>query len=423
MRTIRFVSILILTALSTLLYAGGPFEITGNYTTDTGEKTVQVGGSNFPDLLEDNIKANGAFSVLDGKASTSTLNYAGADNAMRFDINAAGTVAVLEIPILNFKRTFTGANRDELYDEIEKFLKNEGSDVYRRFLEAMNRKSLVAVTDGNPSSTTATMANAVFEDAGFGGQEAVAQAVGIENLNLSLLASMGRINSDNFNGSIYSLPLGFGYQFTDRVSTKVRMPLTYREIEGAQIYEGSFIVNVPIKVFMPIDSESSQAVRDSTEESPLSWTLTPSIGIGGAGSADYAAGSMIYMGGLTSMLGYDFNSFKLTMGNNVNILKSRSINVSGYEVGGEVDQQILKNGLKLSIPFNGKWVAEVYGIHTAFLQSAAVDNYVTVGAQAGMRWYGDAVTGGAGLLLLGVGGDFGNDYKSFKVRLGSGFRF
>ena len=111
------------------------------------------------------------------------------------------------------------------------------------------------------------------------------------------------------------------------------------------------------------------------------------------------------------------------MGNSLNIVKSHSINVSGYEVGGDVDQQILKNGLKLSIPFNGKWVAEVYGIHTAFLQSAAVDRYVTVGVQAGMHWYGDPVSGGAGLLLLGIGGDFGNDYKDVKVRLGTGFRF
>ena len=35
MRTIRFVSILILTALSTLLYAKDVFEVTGS-TTDTG---------------------------------------------------------------------------------------------------------------------------------------------------------------------------------------------------------------------------------------------------------------------------------------------------------------------------------------------------------------------------------------------------
>ena len=117
MRTIRFVSILILTALSTLLYAGGPFEVTGTYWKDGVEQQVQVRYSNFPNSLEDAIKASGELSVLNGFESTSTLNYAGADNAMSFVINAAGTVAVLEIPILNFKRTFAGANRDELYDE------------------------------------------------------------------------------------------------------------------------------------------------------------------------------------------------------------------------------------------------------------------------------------------------------------------
>jgi len=309
---------------------------------------------------------------------------------------------------------------EELYDNIDEFLKKEGSDVYRRFLEAMNRRSLVAVTDGNPNSSTATMANSIFDDSGFGGYESLAGAGDtMKSMNLSMMAEIAQISANNFDGRSYSLPIGFGFGITDRVSAKIRMPLNYREIEGASIYDGSLIVNLPIKLLMP-----DAVTGDNGGGSRWSWTLTPNTGIGIAGSADYAAGSLLYTFGLTSVLGYNFGTFSLTMGNGINIFKSNSINVDDYDVGGDIDQKILKNGLKLTVPFDSKWVMEAYGIYTQFLEDAALDNYYTVGAQVGMRLPDKySIGNSSNLVFLRVGGDIGDDYNNFKVAIGTGFKF
>ena len=422
MNKISFVwaACLVIVALpSAPLYARDVFVVNGFTIDNLTPVNITVGDSDFINLIQKAIEGTDQFAVLDGRGSTSVLDYGGANNAMRFDINAAGTQAILNIPVIKFQRTFTAANRDGLYNQIKNFLQNEGRDVYKRFLEAMNRQSTVAVSDGNPNSTTALVARTSFEAAGFGGEDTITKALDVENINFSLLASIGQFSSRDFDGHSYTLPLGYSFKVTDRVETKLRMPLSYWEVGGAGIYNGSFMVNVPVKVLLP----SAGPAKDEAERdwlSPLTWTVTPTLGLAGGGSQDYRAGSVMYVTGLANMLNYDFGRFGLTLGNQLTAMKGLSL--GDYDVGDKVDQRILKNGLKVTVPFKHRWVAEVYGIHTAFLKDAAVDNYFTLGAQGGMRLFGDA-SGEAGIALLGIYGDVGNHYRSFSVRLGTGFRF
>ena len=413
--------LVILALLSSPLQARDAFVVDGS-TTDTLQPVqVKAGDSDLINLVQQAIEATGPFQPLENRASTSVLDYGGASNAMRFDINTAGTQAILNIPVIKFQRTFTAANRDGLYNQIKNFLQNEGRDVYKRFLEAMNRQSTVAVSDGNPNSTTALVAKTAFEDAGFGGEDTITKALDIENINFSLLASVGQFSSRDFDGHSYTLPLGYSFKVTDRVQTKLRMPLSYWEVGGAGIYNGSFMVNVPVKVLLPSAGPAKdEAGRDWL--SPLTWTVTPTLGLAGGGSQDYRAGSVMYVTGLGSMLNYDFGRFGLTLGNQLSAMKGLSNHVGDYDIGDKVDQRILKNGLKVTVPFDHRWVGEVYGIHTAFLKDAAVDNYFTLGAQGGMRLFGDA-SGEGGVALLGIYGDVGDHYRSFSMRLGTGFRF
>lgn len=285
----------------------------------------------------------------------------------------------------------------------------------------MNRQSAVAVSDGNPNSTTATVAKTAFEEAGFGGEETVTKALEMENINLSLMASVGQFSTRDLDGRAYSLPLGYSFEVTDRVGTRLKMPVTYWEVNGAGIYSGSFIANVPVKVLLPSE-ESAEDKAEGNSLSPLAWTVTPTLGLAGGGSRDYRAGSVMYVMGMASMLSYDFGRFGLTLGNQLTAMKGLSNHVGDYDIGDKVDQRILKNGLKVTVPFDNRWVGEVYGIHTAFLQEAAVNSYLTLGVQGGMRLFGKAL-GKQGILLLGIYGDVGDNYHSFNVRMGSGFRF
>jgi hypothetical protein len=379
---------------------------------------LTVGDSSFPDLISSAIKAQDQFAVFGNRASTSVLNYAGVQNAMRVTVNATGTQADFAVPIIGYQRVFTGPNRDAIEDQIEAFLKNDGADVYRRFLEAINRSSLVAVSDGNPNSTTARTADTIFRDAGFGGTDSVLESLHAgdigQRLTLGLMGTLGSYRAGGFEGDSYSIPLSFGYEFNPRVSAKFSVPLVYQEVEGSKIYQGGFITNVPVKVIGDGASGGSA--------SPWRWEVTPTVGLAAGGSADYAAGSMMMVGALTSMLSYDFGSFKLTMGNHVSVLEGIAMDVGGYDVGGDVSQQIVKNGLKVSVPFLEKWVAELYAICTNFLQDASVQDYYTVGAQVGYRLFGGSAEN-SGVVIVGIVGDLGNGYDSFEFKLGTGFTF
>lgn len=389
---------------------------------------MTVGSSSFPDLLNDAINAEAEFAVLDNRDSIYLLDYAGVENAMRFTINAAGTQADFEIPIIEFRRVFIAADREELDQQIEDFLKDEGADVYQRFLEAINRSSLVAISDGNPSSTTAIMSQTIFEEVGFGGDESITEAlqaaeIGQRN-SVGLMAILGRFKARDFDGRYYSLPLSFGHKFTDRIRAKFNIPLVYQEVEDAQIFNAGLMISIPFTVIGVAQSRSSSKNLEPGDRlSRLRWDLAPTAGLAAGGSPDYAAGSVMYVGALTSMLSYDFEGFKLTMGNHLSFLEGQTTDVDGYEVGGDVSQQILKNGLKLSVPFQSRWTGEIYGIHTKFLEDAAVEDFVTVGAQVGIRLFSSGSSGNTGVIILGVVGDFGDDYDSWRLRLGSGFRF
>ncbi|MFO1432031.1 MAG: hypothetical protein U1F76_18130 [Candidatus Competibacteraceae bacterium] len=407
----------IATLLSLPLYAGDVFVITS--VTADKQTTVTAGGSDFLNVVQQALEATGPFAPLENKASTSVLEYGGAKNAMQFEINRNGTEATLTIPSTGFQETFKAANRNLLYNQINNFFQNQGRSEYKKFLEQMNRQSTVAVSDGNPNSTTALVAKTSFQDAGFGGEDSITKALDMDAINLSLMAGAGQFSSRGIDGRMYSLPLGYSVELTDRVGAKFRMPVSYVKVEDATIYNGSILLNVPVKVFLP-GNESAKEEAGGSWLAPLSWSLTPTLGMAGGGSQDYRAGSVMYIMGLASMLNYDFGPFGLTLGNQLTALKGLSI--GNYDVGARVDQQILKNGLKVTVPFYDRWVAEVYGIHTAFLQEAAVGNYFTLGVQGGMRLFGDARSE-SGLVLLGLYSEVGSNYRSFSLRLGSGFRF
>jgi len=133
MSKVRFALTLSLAAFSTNLYAKDLFENIGITTDEKDQIQIQAGDSSFPDLIEKVIEAKDQFQQLENRDSINYINYGGVKEAMSFKINAVGSAATLEIPVLDFKREFTGTSRDNLYDNIEDFLKKEGSDVYRRF--------------------------------------------------------------------------------------------------------------------------------------------------------------------------------------------------------------------------------------------------------------------------------------------------
>jgi hypothetical protein len=59
-----------------------------------------------------------------------------------------------------------GVNRNDLYSRIKDFLRRDGANDWARFLAAMNQRAAAALSDGNPSSTTALLAGMMFNNFG-----------------------------------------------------------------------------------------------------------------------------------------------------------------------------------------------------------------------------------------------------------------
>jgi len=155
------------------------------------------------------------------------------------------------------------------------------------------------------------------------------------------------------------------------------------------------------------------------------WQVTPSGGALVAGSADYLAGGLLYAGTLTSLLGYDFGPFAVAMGNQIGFCDTINLKAGDYEFDSGVEQRILKNGLQVSVPFGGRWVAQVRGTYTRFLEDAAVPDYFTVGGDVAYRFLGkaDAEEAKRGYAFVGVYADLADNYTSPHVRLGTAWKF
>ena len=404
-----FICALLCIAGATRAVAGDLFNINA-VTTDGGPAMNQTAGSSSVlNLIQSAVDAQGDFSSFNGRGYNASLQYAGVANAINFSVNNAGTSATLQIPSTGFSKTFTGTSRDDLNNQITSFLKTDGQSEYAKFLKAMNEQSTVAVSDGNPNSSTAMMASEAFSDYAFGEGETRAEKASRADAvrtSFGVVADIGSFTSGGISGTSYSLPLSMNFNLTDRVGIGVAVPLNYTEIEGAKIFSAGLTLALPVKIILPGDNQ------------PWSWQLTPSGGAIASASEDMLAGGAIGQGGISSMLTYDFGKFSLTMGNFFGCFEGIPITVSGDTFNPDVSQQITKNGLKISVPVKQHWVVEAYGIHTKVLQSAAVNQYFTVGAEIGWR-----SSSQKSYWSIGFYSDIADNYTSTRAKIGTSWKF
>jgi hypothetical protein len=68
----------------------------------------------------------------------------------------------------------------------------------------------------------------------------------------------------------------------------------------------------------------------------------------------------------------------LTYGNFLSFFEGETLVSNDPKFPKGTSQQIMKNGLRVTIPFAKDWLLEAYGIYTNFFQSAAVSSYYTL---------------------------------------------
>jgi hypothetical protein len=182
----------------------------------------------------------------------------------------------------------------------------------------------------------------------------------------------------------------------------------YIQVAGTGLFQAGVTLNLPTKVIVP------------SADQAWSWDITPTAAIASSGSKEIIGG-----GALTNVIAYRWHGITATYGNYISFFKGEVLDSNDAKFSTPVDQQIMKNGLRLDVPFAKSWLVEVYGISTQFFQSAAVGLYWTIGAEIGHHFSVQVENQNIDLGYLSVGlyTEFGNRYSSGHFQFGSAWKF
>ncbi len=384
------------------------FEIFVMATDGSGTPDLLVGGSSFVDLVNSLINSQGAFASFDGVAFEASVNFAGVPNAITITGDPAAQQATLTFSILGDDAqtfVFTG---DDLFQQIQQFLQDNLAQQITAFIDQINTLSLVAVTDGTPLSSTALSASYVFDRFGLHADLTAAEkraqegeeAGGGETGFRGRVDTYGQfIGTDVGDGVSVAVAPSFEYVFDERISLALLLPITYLEIEGAQVF------NLQANIAMPIN------LLLSDESHPLGVRVTPFGTFAASASVDLLAGGLIAGGGVLGTVTLELGDFTISASSQLSFHDSITLRYDQYEFDPGVSQQILKNGLKVT-----HYVGDdlyLYGTitETMFLSEAAVDEYLSPGAGIGYR------TGNGLNLNVGYSGDIADGYHAHQVRV------
>jgi hypothetical protein len=409
-------------ALFSSVRASSPFDVNAVSFAPAFNHTQDY--SSFPDLVSDVIKNQGNFSLLASSNSFfARVTFLGVPNALTVNFTDTGSgptpVSVnLSSPGAGnvLSQSFSGPTRADVEQQIKDFFLKNGSAEVGKFLAAIAKKSAVAVTDGNPNSSTAQMSSGAFfadgftpsMDLPFEGTAAASDSSGPGSrfTGYGIGFNSGQFNANGIKGNNTDLSIPFGFRFTDRVSLAGNIPLNYLTIGDAKIY------GVGLNLALPVRLE----IMDKTN--PLNWRLTPLVGISARGSQELAGGGVIWMAGLTNTLDYRVNH-KLILGlvNQITFHRSLEVRYGSTSFDPNVDQEILKNGVRLVTPLSTRFTLDAFVIETNFLKTAAVKSFTTFGSSVSFRLTQKFN------VTLGGNYDTGSNYNSWAVGLSSAWKF
>ena len=369
-----------------------------------GGGTITQTASSLPDLIEALINNQDAFAPLVGQDFTGSLTYYGLPDAVTVDVQGQ-TQLTITSPLTGLNKTFTGTSREDLEDQLTDWLLKEGGSEAAKLVQAAAEQSAAAITDGNPSSATARMADRAFRT--FGLFPASPAMLGSESGNgggiwLHARRSEADTPVGSVNGADYELDLPWWINFGRHVSLIGAGSGQYMDDEGTAIYGVGGDMGLAIR---PI-------VRD--QGSPIGWQITPFTGFQGIGTYDGATGGLLNEFGVTSRLEVALtDDILLVIANQYSRLGSMKLKIQDVEIDPKVEQDVLKNGVMLDAPLWGgaPLYANGFFVDTRFLQDAAVDSYQTLGAGLSLR--GNAIS-----LNAYLSHDFASDYSSWNAGVG-----
>jgi hypothetical protein len=384
----------------------GAADLFGVEATYSGGTITQTAGS-LPDLVDALVNNQGAFAPLVGNNFTGSLTYYGIPGAVAVEVQG-NTQLTLTSPLTGLNQTFIGTDRSDLENQVTDWLLKNGSTEAAKLIQAAAERSAAAITDGNPSSATARMADSAFSAFGLFPAARVmrgSEPGGYAALWFRTRQSKADTPIGTAKSADYELNVPWWLHFGRHFSLIGNPSGQYMDTEGTAIYGAGSDLGLGIR---PI-------VRD--EQSGIGWQITPFVGLHGMGSYDGAAGGLLNQFGITSRLEFQLPAgILLIVANQFSHFNSLKFKIEDVQIDPQVEQDVLKNGLMVDFPLwsEKSLYANGFFVDTRFLQEAAVNNYQTLGAGLSLR--------GDRLSLNGyVSRDFAGNYSSWNAGIGLAF--
>lgn len=315
---------------------------------------------------------------------------------------------VFRLPTVGIERSFTGASRQESYDQLRSYLRDNQDSLIRELLREPTRITSNDPIAGNPISLMAQMGAQDFADASGLTPRGGASSGGQQGLfGVGLDAETWKLG--NADARLYRLPLSYSFSLQNGYRLIVSAPLFRSESEGVDSYGGSLGASLVIPV-----------VNDA-------WTLTPALRAGIGGSQDIGSVASLYSLSMTSRYLWRFEGdVLLGMTNQFSVYKSHTVDAGDLHLDYGLSNQMLRNGLDLGGPLqdtflgNGaRWRAWI--IDTRFYGDELYSmNWQEYGISVGTRVSsGQYFSEQMNLGLTYTNGE--NDVRG--VRLNFGYRF
>ncbi len=393
-------------AITFTAHAAEPFDLSAS-ATGAASPTILSKGSSLLGSVDSIVRATGPFSPLNGTLYDSTIAIGRAGAVLQISGNAAGTSVTIRDPNSSTTKTLTASSREELAQAVQDYLEKKFNAAFVGYQKALNNRTGVGITDGNPLASTAWMANDAFVH--FGSRPVHSTAVTSESgeFVLGVDASAGTQRTDQFNNNYASVNLSGDLRFNDTVGLGLSIPLLYRELAGTDAYVGGLTVGAPITVI------------HSKPEPGAAWQVTPWVHIAGAIDEDLLAGGGTAGGGLTSSLACHTGNWVFTLANQIGYDAGFQFDYDGIRLDTPVDQWIVKNGVYADYSFENGIFIDGGVAYTNFLKQAGVSNYFTPTIGVGYRW-GQSKASSVELSFVG---DYGSGYQDQGGQVLARFKF
>ena len=392
------------------------FEVRGQLTNDGVQfQSFSQGFSNARDVIEftesDAFKQANPTYQDDFSQVSAVIDFRGLDINIAFP-NLNSNVLTYSIPEIGLSGQFDGFDRDDSLEQLGDYLLENSGDILRRIQRALVRSSPNDPTAGNPNSLQSMMIAGDFSAAGFDTGANALPGGNTEN-RVFIGITAGTFKAQGVKGETLSVPLSYTIRYDDdpRYQLQFAMPISYLNQGGAKTGSIGFGTGFQFPL-TPVDAKNQ-------------WYLTPRVSVGGVGSADAGAASILGNASVTSRYNITTSSLgNIIIANLIGYNFSIPFKVGDVKGDYGIKNLIFKNGLLYEKPLDfslfgskGVSVQASYALTNFTGTDLYMNNIHEVTLSIGA--VNDGLVGS--LMRLGVNGTFGRDFKRYSLSFGYSF--